>query len=194
MHRLSKLALAIVAPVVVYLVLVVHARAEFPGDTTVEGAYARIVLAITEGHPRDCFAYLETRAQWACYTIGDYRKKASGLIAKSYPEPEKSSALSAYRAEAADGADVWEALAESHGWIARLRQDLSGIAKLELADERATLETAHGTRYTFRRRENGIWGLTRFTGDLVAGAEKAARDLEMVERAAADYDRATNAP
>jgi hypothetical protein len=49
--------------------------------------------------------------------------------------------------------------------------------------------TARGTRDGFRRRENGIWGLTLFTADLVAEAERAARDAEVVEKAAADYER-----
>jgi hypothetical protein len=55
--------------------------------------------------------------------------------------------------------------------------------------DRATVETARGTRYPFRRRENGIWGLTLFSATLVAEAEKAARDAAMIEKAAADYER-----
>src|SRR5262249_41538349 len=48
----------------------------FPSDQTPEGAYARIVLAITHGHPRDCFPYLETRAEWASFSIHEYRAKS----------------------------------------------------------------------------------------------------------------------
>jgi hypothetical protein len=50
--------------------------------------------------------------------------------------------------------------------------------------------TGRGTRYAFRRRENGIWGLTLFTGELAAEAERASRDLDVVEQAARDYDNA----
>ena len=53
----------------------------------------------------------------------------------------------------------------------------------------ATVETARGTRYGFRRRDNGLWGLTLFTADLTAEAERAARDWDIVERAAKDYER-----
>jgi hypothetical protein len=67
------------------------------------------------------------------------------------------------------------------------------MKRVEIAGERATVETARGTRYAFRRRENGIWGLTTFTAELVADAEKAARDYEMVTRAARDYERARSA-
>ena len=74
--------------------------------------------------------------------------------------------------------------------MTRLRRDLSGVAKVEIAGERATIETARGTRYPFRRRDNGIWGLTLFTAELVAESERAARDFEVVDRAAADYERA----
>ncbi len=80
-------------------------------------------------------------------------------------------------------------MAHKRGWITRLRRDLSGIAKLEPSGERVTIETARGTRYTFRRRDNGIWGLSLFTADLVAESERAARDAEVVEQAAADYAR-----
>ncbi|MGH7293339.1 MAG: hypothetical protein ACRELB_00325, partial [Polyangiaceae bacterium] len=73
---------------------------------------------------------------------------------------------------------------------ARLERDLSGEVHVEVVGDRATVITARGTRYPFRRRDNGIWGLTIFTAELVAEAERAARDLEVVEHAAADYDRA----
>jgi hypothetical protein len=174
---------------------VVVSHRTFPKETTPEGAYARIVIAITKGSPRDCFAYLETQAQWASYTIRDYRTKAAAVVARAYPEPERTALLASYRgqAEVPDGADTWLTLAESRGFIARLRKDLSGMKHVEISGERATVETARGTRYAFRRRENGIWGLTTFTAELVAESEKAARDYEMVMKAARDYERARSA-
>lgn len=164
----------------------------FPSDRTPEGAYARIAQAISKGRPEAAFAYLETRAQWASYTIRDYRKKAYERIEKSYPEPERSRLLSEYRplAEAPDGADVFAYLAEERGFVARLRRDLSGISSVEITGERATIETARGSRYPFRIRENGIWGITLFTAELEAEAERAARDWEVVSRAADDYEEA----
>jgi hypothetical protein len=163
----------------------------FPPDTTPEGAYLRIVVAVSEGRVRDAFPYLDEPARHAAYSIRDYRKRASDLVAAQYPEPERTRLLDAYRtfAEAPDGADVWNEMAHKRGWITRLRRDLSGIARTETSGERVTLETARGTRYTFRRRDNGIWGLSLFTADLVAESERAARDAEVVEQAAADYAR-----
>ncbi|MFS8065583.1 MAG: hypothetical protein ACMG6S_04345 [Byssovorax sp.] len=208
----------------------------FPPDTTPEGCYLRIVVAIIEGRARDAFPYLDEPARHAAYSIRDYRKRASGLVAAQYPEPERTRLIDAYRvfAEAPDGADVWNEMAHERGWITRLRRDLSGIARIETSggnaptsknamprgsasgealavrgmggpDElrsaggegasplpgptRVTIETARGTRYSFRRRDNGIWGLSLFTADLVAESERAARDAEVVEQAAADYAR-----
>jgi len=171
--------------------LVWHRVTRFPPDTTPEGAYLRIAFNISEGNPRACFSYLEDRAQHAAYSILDYRRKASDRIAAAYPEPERSRLLEAYRAHAAaeDGADVWLDMATKRGFIARLRRDLSGVAKVEVTGERATIETARGTRYPFRRRENGIWGLAMFTAELTAEAERAARDWDVVEQAAQDYER-----
>jgi hypothetical protein len=195
MTRLGKLSVAAGIAIVVYAAWAIRARRSFPGETTPEGAYARIVLAVTQGHPRDCFPYLETQAQWASYSIRDYRAKSAALVARAYPEPERTTLLLAYRpaAEASDGADVWLAMAESRGWIGRLRKDLSGIHRVEVSGERASVETTRGTRYAFRVRENGIWGLTLFTAELVAEAEKAARDYDLVKRAAEDYERAAAA-
>jgi len=163
----------------------------FPPDTTPEGAYLRIAINIGNGRPRECFAYLEDQAQHAAYSIRTFRKQASDKIAASYPEPERTKLLDAYRAHATapDGADVWLDMAQKKGWVARLRRDLSGIVKVEVTAERATIETARGTRYGFRRRENGIWGLSLFTAELVSEAERAARDAEVVDRAALDYAR-----
>lgn len=164
----------------------------FPPDTTPEGAYLRIAAAITDNKPRDAFAYLEDQAQHAAYSIRDYRQKASARIAAAYPEPERSRLIEAYKvhATAEDGADIWVDIALHQGWVGRLRRDLSGVAHVEKLGERATIETSRGTRYGFRRRENGIWGLTMFTADLTAESERASRDADVVEKAAIDYERA----
>lgn len=165
--------------------------ATYPSDRTPEGAYLRVMTAVNQGKPEACFAYLETEAQHASYTLRDYRRKSRARVLASYPEPERSRLAEAYRAEAeaADGPDVFAMEARRRGWLARLRRDLSGIAKVEIHGERATVETVRGTRYPFRRRDNGIWGLTSFTAALVADAEKAARDDALIQRAADDYDR-----
>ena len=109
----------------------------------------------------------------------------------SYPVEERRAYEEAYAplAAAPDGADVFAILAAQRGWIARLRKDLSGVARVDVDGERASVVTARGTRYPFRVRENGIWGLTIFTADLVAESERASRDLAVVAAAAEDYGR-----
>jgi hypothetical protein len=191
MNRRRALGIGIGALACVGGALLWHKLAEFPPDTTPQGVYLRIANNLSLGDTRTCFAYMEDRAQHAAYSIRDYRRKASDRVAASYPEPERSRLLAAYKAHASaeDGADIWVDIAAKRGWVTRLRRDLSGIAKVETAGDRATIETARGTRYPFRRRENGIWGLTLFTADLVAESERASRDWEVVEKAAADYDR-----
>lgn len=168
------------------------AWATYPSDRTPEGAYYRIVSAVNRGRAEEIFPYIETPAQHAAYTIRDYRKQARDRALRSYPEPERSRIAAEYEAEAMapDGADVFALYARRLGWLDRLRRDLSGIAKVEIDGERATVETVRGTRYPFRRRENGIWGLTLFTATLASDGEKAARDSSMIEAAAQDYDRA----
>src|SRR5689334_16759668 len=174
----------------------VWSRHSFPSDRTPEGAYLRIIIAVNRGRVQDFFAYLETEAQHACYTIRDYRKQARERVLRSYPEPERSRLASLYQEEASapDGADVLVIFARRLGWVNRLRKDLSGVGHVEVRGDRATVETVRGTRYPFRRRENGIWGLTLFTAALDAEAEKAARDLGIVEKSAADYDRVGSRP
>jgi hypothetical protein len=166
----------------------------FPSDHTPEGAYMRVAKSIGDDHPREIFAYLETDAQWASFTIRDARKAALARVLASYPEPQRAGLAAAYRAEAEapDGADVFVLVAKRRGWLGRLRRDLSGVARVETDGERASVVTARGTRYPMRVRDNGIWGLTLFTAELVAESERAARDLAVVTAAAADYDRAAN--
>jgi hypothetical protein len=175
------------------LLSVVGAHALYPSDRTPEGAYYRVVIAVNRGEPAQFFAYLETPAEHACYTIRDYRKKARARVLAAYPEPERSELLRKHveEATAPDGADVFALYARRLGFVDRLRKDLSGVAHVEEHGERATVETARGTRYPFRRRpENGIWGLTLFTAVLEAEAERAARDYALIDRAASDYERA----
>ena len=186
--------LVVLGAVVALLVgLYVHARLTYPSDRTPEGAYGRIAKAVNQGRPADFFAYLETPAQHAAFTIHDYRKKARDRVLATYPEPERARLAAEYapEAEVADGPELFALYAERRGFMARLRRDMSGIASVEINGDRAVVVTARGTRSSFRKRpENGIWGLTMFTATLIAEAERAARDLAIVEKAAADYARA----
>ncbi len=168
-------------------------RHPFPSDRTPEGAYLRIAKSVDEDHPREIFPYLETEAQWASFSIRDARAEACRRVGASYPEPERPPLLAAYCPfdEAKDGADAFALVARNNGWSARLRRDLSGVALVDASGDRATVVTSRGTRYAFRRRENGIWGLTLFTATLLQESERAARDLDVVRGAAADYERAT---
>jgi hypothetical protein len=148
--------------------------------------------AVNRGRPASFFAYLETRAQHACYTIRDFRRKSRERVLQAYPEPERGRMARSYAAlaQAPDGADVFALYAHRNAWLAGLRKDVSAVASVEIEGERATVQTMRGTRYPFRRRDNGIWGLTLFTATLVAEAEKAARDHSLIEQAAGDYERA----
>jgi hypothetical protein len=187
-RAIAVVAVAALVPLLLYALL----HHPFPSDHTPEGAYMRIARSMGEDNPRGFFAYLETEAQWACFTVHDMRAKASKRIAASYPEPQRSEMLAQYKAaaDAADGSEIFALLYRERGWARRLRKDLSGVAKVEIEGDRASVVTAQGTRYPFRRRENGIWGLTIFTAELLADAEKATRDLSVVTAAADDYDRA----
>jgi hypothetical protein len=191
-RRPRKIAIAGVLAVGLGVALFFTIHRPFPSDRTPEGAYLRIAIALSKDQPRDVFPYLETEAQWASYSIRDARAKACERIRDAYPEPERSKLLAAYGPDAAapDGADELVLIALRNGWIARLRKDLSGAVSVEIDGERATIVTARGTRYPFRRRDNGIWGLTIFTADLLAMSERAARDLDVVRAAADDYARA----
>jgi hypothetical protein len=191
MRRRPLLFLAAFVLLLIWAGVLAISRRGFPPDTTPEGAYARIALSVTERRLRDAFPYLETEAQWAAYTIRDMRKRACQRVRASYPSGEAARLLAAWHEEAdvADGADVFALLAARRGWIARLDRDLSGAARIDIQGERATIITGRGTHYSFRRRENGLWGLTMFTAELQAEAERASRDNDVVERAAADYDR-----
>ena len=191
--RALRMWLAIaLAVVLIPSLLYLSIHRPFPPDTVPQGAYMRVARSVGEDDPRAFFAYLETEAQWACFTIHDMRQKASQRIAASYPEPQRTEMLAQYKAatDAADGSDVFALFYRERGWARRLRKDLSGVARVEVEGDRASVVTAQGTRWPFRRRDNGIWGLTVFTAELLADAEKATRDLSVVTAAADDYDRA----
>ncbi len=190
--RLSRKTWILIALVLVPLLAQLWSILTYPSDRTPQGAYLRVVTAVNRGRPEEFFAYTEEAAQHAAYTIRDYRKKSKELIEKSYPAAERENWLSRYEnlATAADGSDVLAIYARERGWLDRLRRDMSGIEQVETQGERATVITVRGTRYPFRRRPNGIWGTTLFTATLSTEAERAARDYQMIEKAAQDYERA----
>lgn len=168
----------------------------FPPDTTPEGAYMRIAISVTSDDPKAFFAYLETQAQWACYTLQEMRKKARDLVLASYPPDQQKKLADDYApyANAPDGSDVFAYVYRARNWSRRMRKDLSGVASVDREGDRASVVTVQGTRWPFRKRDNGIWGLTVFTAELLADAEKATRDLAVVQAAAADYDRLKSPP
>ena len=185
LHRREILLLALSG----FAVSACHREAPFPPENTPEGAYARIAVAISEGRPRDVFPYLEDEAQWACHTIHKERAAALERARASYPPDALAPVVAAYTADAqAEAAEVFVRIAKARGWIARLRRDLSGVAHVETQGDRATLVTARGSRHPMKRRSVGIWGLTAFTAELGADAERATRDHLRVEQAASDYE------
>ena len=64
------------------------------------------------------------------------------------------------------------------------------MVDVESDGDRATVVTARGTRYSFRRQRDGGFGLTMFSAELVTDGNRAARDLDVVRKAAQDYARA----
>lgn len=167
-------------------------RASYPSDHEPMGAYVRVVEAVTRDRPEDFFAYLEDAAQHACFTIKDYRKTALDRVKATFPEEQRQDYELRYGAlaAAAGGPEVFAHYARKEGWLTLLQRDLSRAASVEVVGERATVVTIRGTRYSFRKRSGGIWGLTAFSPELTSEAERAARDLAMIEKAAADYERA----
>lgn len=177
----------------------------FPSDRTPEGAYMRLARAVSEDKLELAFSYLEDDAMGACYTVSKARSEAAKLVEQFFPEPERGAWLAEHRWEidADGGPGIFAAAARQRGWPARLKQDLSGMESVEVAHEvvddndqaaalgpsLATVVTARGTRYTFRRQSSGGYGLTAFTAELVVLGNTAARDLEIVESAAKDYAR-----
>jgi hypothetical protein len=190
--RFGKPIAAIAIVALVAIAVTFATRRPFPSDRTPQGAYLRIALAVDEDRVREAFPYLETDAQWASFTIRDARAKASALIRANYPKGQGEDLLKAYGpvGSAPDGADAFALIATQKGFVTQLRRDLSGVAKVDVEGERASVVTVRGTRYPFRLRDNGIWGLTLFSAQLLAEAERASRDLAVVTAAAEDYDRA----
>lgn len=167
----------------------------YPSDRTPKGAYYRVTLAVNRGKAEKLFPYLETAAQHAAFTIHKYSVDSIQRIDAAYPKEQAQREKERFLALAAlePGPGVFRWYVEKYGWMDQLRRDMSGVASVEVSGERATVETVRGTRYAFRRRDNGMWGLSLFTARLVADAEKAARDYSVIDAAASDYERAGGA-
>jgi hypothetical protein len=167
----------------------VIAWALFPSDRTPKGAYYRVVVAVNERAPEALFPYVETAAQHAAFSIHHYNKDSLELVRSRFPEADQQRQIDRLLplAQADEGPGVFAYYADRFGWLDRLRRDLSGVESVEVDGERASVQTVRGTRYSFRRRDNGMWGLTMFTSQLLADAEKAARDHSVIEAAAKDY-------
>ena len=163
----------------------------FDSDQSPEGAYQRITKAVSRNEAEEFFAYLEEPAQHACFTIVDYRKKSLQLAKAHYPKEALLKLKNSFdvTADVNNASELFARIAQSEGWLDQLRQDMSGVARVERVGPRATVITQRGTRYSFRQRPNGIWGMTAFTSALVHDAQVASRDHQLVIESARDYQR-----
>lgn len=164
--------------------------------TTPRGAFQRVALHTDQGRPEALFSYLDETAQQEAFTIRDYSRQSLALVEDAFPVEERARWIEQLRplAQCEDGKDAFAHLARQRGWLERLHKDLSAIRTIEESGERASVETVNGTRYPFRRRPNGMWGVTLFTAELQELALKAARDHETLERSAKEFQRAKPAP
>ena len=162
-----------------------------PPDTTPEGAYLRLAKNLELVRPEDACSYLEIEARDATYLMARARTDALAKVRASFPVEEARSFAESYGALATgdDGPKAFAHYAEPRGWVRRLAKDLSPIDHVESDGDRATVVTTKGTRYPFRKGRDGRYGFTSFTAELVAQAQQAVRDREVVERSALDYAR-----
>jgi len=186
--RIARLALAVLAAAALFAAVYVR---RYPADTTPEGAYLRLAKHLELGQPELAFSYLEVDARDAAYVMARSRTDALARVRAAFPAEEARAFAESYAALATgdDGPKAFARYAEPRGWLRRLAKDVSPIDHVEADGERATVVTRKGTRYPFHRDRDGRYGLTSFTAELVAQAKQATRDLEVVGRSAADYER-----
>ena len=168
----------------------------FPPETEPKGAYLRIVQALQDGRPVEIFPYTETATQHGCYSILGYHRDAYQLITAEFPEERKLSDAPRYEEFAGmkDGSEVFLSIAVRGGYLERLTKDLSAVKQVQINGERATVETVRGTRYSFRRRSNGIWGLTMFSAEIQTEALRSAREFDQLKNIAIELKRGTSNP
>lgn len=186
--RIARLALAVLAAAALFAAVYVR---RYPADTTPEGAYLRLAKHLELGQPELAFSYLEVDARDAVYAMARARTDALAQVRATFPPGEALAFAESYAALATgdDGPRAFARYAEPRGWIRRLAKDVSPIDHVEREGDRATVVTRKGTRYPFHRDRDGRYGLTSFTAEIVARANQAIRDREVVARAAADYER-----
>ncbi len=172
------------------LLAAVYVR-RYPEKTTPEGAYLRLAKHLELGEPELAFSYLEVDARDAAYVMAKARTEALARVRATFPAEEARAFSESYGALATgdDGPRAFARYAEPRGWLRRLAKDVSPIDHIEADGDRATVVTRKGTRYPFHRDRDGRYGLTSFTAELVAQANHAVRDREVIERSAVDYER-----
>ncbi len=168
----------------------VYARS-YPADTTPEGAYLRMAKHLELGQPQVVFSYLEVAARDATYAMARTRTESLAVVRKNFPADEVLVFTEKYGAIAVgdNGPQAFARYAEARGWVAHLTKGLSPIEHVENDGDLATVVTATGGRYVFHRDPDGRYGLTFFTAELVAQAQQALRDREVILRSGVDYER-----
>lgn len=157
---------------------------------SIEGALDAAARSLEARDARALFHVVDQRARHALASIVKDRRKATRLVAESYPAEDRPAALAALgdAALASDAADLFARRCTDACLDGLARRIGAPVGEKERGEE-MVVETARGETLRLYRGSDGWWGVVWRTEALVAERDRAAQELRQIRENADVYRR-----
>lgn len=148
--------------------------------------------AIDAGDAKRLYWDLELPARWSLMTIHRDQRRIRALVQADYPAEERARAEGRWTtgADARDPGELFAVLCAKRDCLAPLRDKIGAVQRIERTPTGGVVHTIPGGEYRFFKGNDGRYGLVGFRDELTALEREVSRDLEVIERTAAQYRRA----
>ena len=158
---------------------------------TVEGALGKAATALARRDARALFRVVDQRARHALAAVVQARREAATLIRESYPPEERPRALAALgdALAASDAADLFAARCPT-ACLDDLAGQVGAPAEVRSLGAVSVVRTTRGAELELYRGTDTWYGIEWHTEELMRERDRAAAELELVQKNAETYRRA----
>jgi hypothetical protein len=156
--------------------------------TTVAGVVSAAASAVGNRDQASLFPLIDERARFALGATHQARQRAAALVRETYPEPERTTALTELGdAAIADSVSDLFARRCADPCLAALARTLGAPREVEVDGPLTRVTTVRDTELTLYQAKDGRYGIVWETEALARERTRAAAELDVIAKTAVAY-------